>query len=317
MLVGLAVPILANQLLEYATVGGSIRAGRATSTARAAGSSLSTRVREAFMTTLGLNRFELNLDLVLGALIVALVVYATWRLTKDDDGARLVGGGLMVVAALLVVLRFTGGLGFVSGMLTASPLAAVGLVLGWGRRRVRVPVIVACVSLPLVWAFQYSGGAGPQWGGRYTLLSGALLAIAAVVVLEGRRAALVAVLLMAALVTGFGLAWLSQRSRGVASGFEAIVARHDQAVISVEAHALREGGAFYDSSLRWLTATDESELADAATILRDRHIDEFALVASEGRRTPRHIGNFTKRGTQQVKFLRPDVRLDVVTYRAT
>ena len=38
---------------------------------------------------------------------------------------------------------------------------------------------------------QFAGGAGPQWGGRYTLLSGALLLVAATVVLEGHRAALV------------------------------------------------------------------------------------------------------------------------------
>ena len=316
MVAGVAVPVLLNQLLEYATVGGSMRAGRASSTAGAVGSSLSTRVQEAFMTTIGLNRFELNLDLVLGALIVALVVYGTWRLSRRDESARLVGGVVMTVAAILIVLRFADGLGFVSGMLTASPLAAVGLALGWGRK-VRLPVIVACAALPLVWAFQYSGGAGPQWGGRYTLVSGALLAVVAVVVLEGRRVALLGVLAVSVLVTGYGLAWLSQRSNTVAEGFEAIVARHDHAIISVEAHALREGGAFYDSSRPWLTATTQGELTQATRILLERHIDEFALVASEGRHTAARIGPFTKRGTQRVVFLRPDIHLEVVTYRSS
>ena len=142
-------------------------------------------------------------------------------------------------------------------MLTASPFAAIGLVLGW-RKDVRIITVMAVAALPLVWMFQYSGGAGPQWGGRYTLLSGALLLVAATVVLEGHRAALVATVMLAALVTGFGLTWLSVRSHWAAHGIEQIVDRHDQAVISGEAHVLREGGAFYDQ-LPALADGDERE----------------------------------------------------------
>ena len=212
------MPLVANQLLESATVGGSMRTGRATSTAGAAGSSLSTRVREAFMTTIGLNRFELNLDLVVGGADRGLGRLRRVAPDEGDDGRALRRGrrdrssppSWSCCASPAVS-------GFVSGMLTASPFAAVGICARLGPSG-PPPVIVACASLPLVWAFQYSGGAGPQWGGRYTLLSGALLAIVAVVVLEGRRTALVAVLLVSALVTAFGLAWLSQRSTTVADG---------------------------------------------------------------------------------------------------
>ncbi len=76
---------------------------------------------------------------------------------------------------MLYLFVFQHGLGFVPGLLIASPFAAVGLALGW-RSDVRVITVMAVVALPLVWFFQYSGGAGPQWGARYTLLSGALLA---------------------------------------------------------------------------------------------------------------------------------------------
>ena len=259
MLGGLAVPLVLEQLLEEVTLGGSLRAGRAGSTADAVGSGLGTRIREAFMTTLGLNRFPLTMDIVVGALIVALVVFGVWRLARDDGKEPLLGVALVAVACMFMVLRFTDGLGFVSGLLTASPLAAVGLVLGW-RRRTSLPVLVGALALPLVWAFQYSGGAGPQWGGRYELLSGALFAVVGIVVLEGKRVALVAAVTAAALVTAFGLAWLSQRSNTVAEGMEAIVARHDQAVVSLEAHALREGGAFYDPTRRWLTGTTSTKL---------------------------------------------------------
>ncbi len=314
ILVGAVIPILVNQVLEYVTLGGSMRAGRAARTADAVGTSLSTRVREALMTTVGLNRFELDLDLLMGALVVALMVYATWRLSRDDEEAPTFGLAVMAVAAALLVLRFADGLGFVSGLLTASPLAAIGLFLGW-RRGLRLPLVVGAAALPLVWAFQYAGGAGPQWGGRYELMSGALFAILAAVALEGRRVALVAVVTMSALVTVFGIAWLSQRSNTVAEGMEAILARHDQAVISIEAHALREGGAFYDERSHWLTATTQSEIREAASIVQHAGDTEFALVASDGRKTPARIGEFTKRGTQRVVFLRPDVHLEVVTYR--
>jgi hypothetical protein len=314
MLGGVVVPLVLNQVLEYATVGGSMRADRATRTADGVGAGISTRIREAFMTTLGLNRFELNLDIVVGLVVVGLVVYGAWRLTREDARDPLVGVVVIGVAAVFMVLRFSDGLGFVSGLLTASPIAAVGACLGW-RRTARYPLIVALSALPLVWAFQYTGGAGPQWGGRYELMSGALLAIAGIVALEGRRAAMIAVVVVSALVTAFGLAWLSQRSNTVAEGIETLVARHDQAVISVEAHALREGGAFYDPSRHWLTATTHGDLERAVSILTQSGDAEFALVASDGRKYPASIGRFTKRGTQHVVFLRPDIHLEVVTYK--
>jgi hypothetical protein len=177
-------------------------------------------------------------------------------------------------------------------------------------------LLVAALALPLVWAFQYSGGAGPQWGGRYELMSGALFAIVGIVVLERRREAFIAVIAVSAVVTGFGLAWLSQRSNTVAEGMQALVDRHDQAVISYEAHALREGGAFYSPDLHWLTATSSDELERAVTVVDRAGDREFALVANDGRKTPHTVGGFTKQGTQRIVFLRPDIHLQVDTYRA-
>jgi hypothetical protein len=200
-------------------------------------------------------------------------------------------------------------------MLTASPFAALGIVFGW-RRDVRVIMTMAVVALPLVWFFQYSGGAGPQWGGRYSLLSGALLLIAATVVLDSHRTALVAACVVAALVTGFGLAWLSVRSHWDARGIEQIVDRHDQAVIAGEAHVLREGGAFYDPSRHWLTATSDEELRDAARIVADAGDTEFAYVVSAGAGIPHSIGGFERDGVERVAFLRSDIYLDVATFRA-
>ena len=280
MLAGAAVPLLANEALERLTFGTTLRASRAASTAAGAGQSGNTRVREAFTYLAGVNRFEFSRDIVLGS-----------RHRRPGDGRRVVAdarraagpdpGCLRAAGAqgMLYFVGFGAGLGFVPGLLTASPFAAVGLLVGW-RAEVRNVTVMAVVALPLVWFFQYSGGAGPQWGARYTLLSGALLLVAATVVLEGHRTAFVGVVLVAALVTGFGIAWLSVRSTWVASGIEHIVDRHDQAVISGGQHLLREGGAFYEPGRHWLTADSDALLHRAVGIIHDAGDTEFAYVVS-------------------------------------
>jgi hypothetical protein len=208
---------------------------------------------------------------------------------------------------------FDAGLGFVSGMLVASPFAAVGLAIGW-RGATRLIVAMAVVALPCVWAVQYTGGAGPQWGGRYTLLSGALLLVAATVVLEGRRTALLATAAVAVLITGFGLSWLSVRSHWVARGFERIVDRQDQAVISGEAHVLREGGAFYTPERHWLTATNAGELGRAVQVVDRSGATEFAYIVSDEADLPRVLGGYRRSRTERVRFLTPDTFLVVGTY---
>ena len=225
----------------------------------------------------------------------------------------------------------TGGAGFIGSHLVDALLAAKprevrvlddfstgnahNLEQTTGRKDVRIITVMAVAALPLVWMFQYSGGAGPQWGGRYTLLSGALLLVAATVVLEGHRAALVATVMLAALVTGFGLTWLSVRSTWAAHAIERIVDRHDQAVISGEAHVLREGGAFYDTSRHWLTTTSDTELHQAVAIVDQAGDTEFAYVVSDGVKLPRAIDGYQRAGVERVQFLRPDLYLQVATYR--
>jgi hypothetical protein len=311
---GAAVPLVANDVVERLVLGGTLRASRAAGTAAGVGVSATVRVQEAFTTLVGMNRFTRTADYVFGGLIVLCLVLAVRAFRRSDEHIPFSGSLAIAGAVFLYLVGFSAGLGFVPGMLTASPFAAIGFVLGW-RRDVRIITVMAVAALPLVWAFQYSGGAGPQWGGRYTLLSGALLLVAATVVLEGHRAALVAACLVAALVTGFGVAWLSVRSHWAASAIERIVDRHDQAVISGEAHVLREGGAFYDPTLHWLTAIDGRELRRAASIVHQAGDSEFAYVVSDGVRAPATIGGYRRQGVERVQFLRSDIHLQVVTYR--
>jgi hypothetical protein len=314
LLAGAALPLVANGVLERMALGGTMRANRATGTAVAVGASATVRVQEAFTTLVGMNRFSRTADYVFGALIVACLVLAERAFRRSDGHIPFSASAALAGAVFLYLVGFTAGLGFVPGMLTASPFAAIGFVFGW-RKDVRIITVMAVAALPLVWAFQYSGGAGPQWGGRYTLLSGALLLVAAGVVLEGRRSALVAACLVAALVTGFGLTWLSVRSHGVADAMERIVDRHDQAVISGEAHVLREGGAFYDGSRHWLTATDERKLHEAVAILHNAGNTEFAYIVDNGVTPPQSIDGYRRVGVEHVAFLRPDLRIAVATYR--
>ena len=127
--------------------------------------------------------------------------------------------------------------------------------------------------------------------------------------------ALIAGLIAAVLVTGFGLAWLSVRSRWVVNGIEHVVDRHDQAVISGEAHVLREGGAFYSPDRHWLTATDATELHRAIRILRAARDTEFAYLVADGVTPPRTLDGYRRAGIERVAFLRPDLSLVVATYR--
>jgi hypothetical protein len=272
------------------------------------------RIEEAMTTLAGMNRFDHTKDFVFGALIVALLALAVWVFLASGERMPMLGSCALAAACFLYLVGFSAGLGFIPGMLTASPFAAVGLVFGW-RADVRVITTMAVLALPIVWASQYSGGAGPQWGGRYTLLSGALLLVAATVVLEGRRMALLAGLIAAVLVTGFGLAWLSVRSHWVVNGIQHIVDRHDQALISGEAHFLREGGAFYTPDRHWLTATDPAELHRAIRILRAAGDTEFGYVVADGVTPPRTLDGYRRVGIEHFAFLRPDLRMGVATYR--
>jgi len=85
MVAGAAVPLVLNDLLERAVLGGTIRASRAAGTAADVGVSAGVRVQEAFTTFLGLNRFEHTADYILGGLIVACLAFAAWSFRHTDD----------------------------------------------------------------------------------------------------------------------------------------------------------------------------------------------------------------------------------------
>jgi hypothetical protein len=134
-------------------------------------------------------------------------------------------------------------------------------------------------------------------------------------VLSRHQRALIAVTVLSAIVTLGGVAWLSVRSHTTAAGMETILARHDQMLISRQAHMLREGGAFYTPQQKWLTATGDGELRRAVRIARQAGVTEFALIGGADQGAPATLGGYERGARQLVSFIRPDVKLGVVTYR--
>jgi hypothetical protein len=316
-LVGAFAMLVLNRFLEQLTLGTDLRGSRVAGTATASGVGLGTRVKEAFTTTVGVgfSGFRPSTEWVVGAVLIVLIATGAWLLTSSER-ARVVGGTVCaVVAGVLYFDRFSQGLGFVPGLLAASPFAAVGLVLAWKHTQLRWPAAVAVAALPVAWLSQFSGGADAQWGARYLLTCGAMLAVIGCVVLQGRRRALVATVVLAALVTLGGVAWLSVRSHTVADGMRTILARDDQMLISRQPHMLREGGAFYDPQRKWLTATDDRELRRAVRVAHEAGVTEFALIGGADQAAPATLDGFVRVDRQLVPFIRPDVKLGVVTYR--
>lgn len=298
----LVIPLAANLALERVTVGSDIRGARATGTASGAGDDLATRVQEGALTALALDPdLEVGSWLV-GAAAVALIAVTVRRAgggRREDLGlARVAFGG----AVALYGVRAAGGLGFVPGMLAATPIAAVGLAapggVGWrvltgagggadlegGERRLErrsLVLGVAVLAVPVVWAFQYPGGASPQWGGRYVLPSGLLLSVLGAVALSRlARWARTALVALAVGVTLFGLAWLSVRSHQVARAAAALEQRSEPVIVARWAHLAREGGAFSGTvhDRPWLTAVSDDDLTRAGEIVRLAGLSRFAYV---------------------------------------
>ena len=314
--VGGALALVANQLLEQAILGQGLRAARTTGAASGGGGGVGTRLQEALTTTLGINRYHVPTDWLLGAVLVLAIAVAGHRLVTTERATPAVGWFVLGLAGLGYAAWIADGLGFLPGLLVASPLAVVGLVAAG-----RVPgagrlVAIGLLALPLVWAFQYGGGANPQWGGRYELCTGLLLAVVGAVALEAlpwRRG--VAVVAVAATVTGAGLAWLSVRSHAVAHAVATVAARPGPIVATGSGllHFWREGGAFYTPTRPWLTAEQASELGPAARVLTRQAAPAFTLVTLDPAPAPARIGPYRRGGAQTVPFL-AGLRLRVTRY---
>jgi hypothetical protein len=166
-----------------------------------------------------------------------------------------------------------------------------------------------------VWIFQYVGGATPQWGGRYELPTTMVLLAVGIVALEslprwvGRS-----FILLSVAVTAFGVLWLSERSHSIADAMVEVRKLQQPVVVSGVAHLFREGGAFYDTDRRWLTAVAPAQQNRAAEIVRLAGYDEFGFITLDSEKARDFSGY--RRGGSEIIDLFSDVHLRVTTYDA-
>jgi hypothetical protein len=312
-LVGLVPVLVANDRMERAVLGGSLRSSRAAGSVDAAGSDLATRAGEALRTTIGLNYASLGVEaLAGGCILVALVTAAV--MISTGRGQRRHQAELLGAVALLLLVRIHSGLSFVSGFVPALPVVAFGAVLAWHDARRRLLALVALLALPGVWLLQYTGGAGPQWGGRYVLLTGFLLAVIGVVALEALpHWSRVVVIALCVGITLAGVRYMQIRTHQGGRGSDAVVALRDDVVVSRFAHLFREVGSEYTPQRQWLTALSDHDLARAATIARRHDARTVAVIAEPGPRA--RLAGYRFTGRRRLPFFSEDLVVD--SYRRT
>lgn len=273
-----AVVVVANTVVERAVLSAGVQSSRVGRQLDLAGAGPADRVRDAAVTGVGLLPSTAPSALLVGALFVAGLALLGSALGRRGDDARVRIGGVLTVLGL--VLRPLDGLGFVPGTLAAAPMAPAGITSVGADPRRRLVVATAVGALPLIWLLQWRGDLLPQWGGRYTLLTGVLLTVVAAVAAERggwRRPAARLLVAAVAVVTVLGLAWHVERTRTVAAAFDAFEAEADDVVfLTTYPHLPREGGAWYPTQ-RWLRV-GEGGVDEAAAVARAMGTDRVALV---------------------------------------
>lgn len=289
---GFALPWLANAALE-AQVGGNSRAARVGREAqREWWTELGERAEEALITWLAIPNLRYPGNVVLGALIVGSILAAV---VAQRRGLTQRVWVLLVLAAATYLVALSGGLAFVPGALVAAPFAAVALIFVRQSPERRLVVASALGMTVLIWLFQLTGGAGPQWGGRYILVPTLLLTTVGIVGLSATprgSGARVGVAALAVAVTGFGLIWLNHRSHEVDEYFQVLAGQTEDVVVFANGFLVREAGPAY-AERHYLSVGRRGTLAGATRVVRASGAESIGIV-SDNERPPsigaRHIG---------------------------
>lgn len=249
----------ANRALELA-VGGIARVERATAAAEGvvgSAASLSDsradeRINEALVTSLGMKGASSSSWVIgIGVIAVLLLAYRA-----DRRGDRVLTAVCFVLAGVVYLVSALADLSFIPGLLLAFPVA-LGALLVRQRGDRGVVLVVALGALPLVWAFQYLGGAGPQWGGRYILVSAVLLGTLATSSAVGRAGTIGrGLVVLSVCVTVLGLTWTGVRTRAVADLARDLRSVDADVVIMRDAFLLGELGTDVLDE-QWLAADGE------------------------------------------------------------
>jgi hypothetical protein len=284
--IGAVLPIVGNLVLERAVLGHDVRASRAGTLAKGGGSALSGRVSDALLETAGLftdgGRAGTLANVTVLVLLGVLGACAVGRLKLPGPAIR----ALVALTGSLYFARLVQGPGFVPGFVAVAPLVPAAVVATIGRGslggRTRVLVLAGLLSLPPIWLLQWQGNHVAQWGGRYALVPGAFLSVAALVALDRckiDRRVVAAFLGVSLLMSAYGAVWHVQRTRRVAAAFRALEAVPPDVVIaaSTDLDLLREGASHYGAH-RWLTVPDASVAVGAGGIGEQLDVQRVDVV---------------------------------------
>lgn len=295
--VGFAAPWLADAALEDA-LGGSSRTDRAAGVVGAdRWAELGTRMEEAATTWFGLPAAAYPGNALLGLMAIGSLVLAALLVRRGERRAAAVA---LVIVAFAYLVGLSGGLAFVSGAFLTAPVAALLVTRrGWDPAS-RFTLAVALVTTVLIWLFQFTGGAGPQWGGRYILATTLLLLALGAVALnrldQSMRAYAVG---LSAVVAILGFVWLGQRSHDVDRFFDDLAQRPEDVIISTNGFLVREAGPAYDDH-RYLSVGRQGDLEGAMEVARRAGAGHVGVL-TEASRTPDVDGR--PAGRTQVEFL--------------
>ena len=324
---GIAGVLVLNEWFERVVLGASLRTARTVDAVGGVGGRFSDRVEGAWVSTIGLNYANVVLDRVLGLVLLVGLVAATVGAARGHAGTARIG---VAAAAAAFAVRLASGLSFIPGLVPVFPIVVVGAVVGATRRSkgstgstgstrstrsTRAVAIVALVTIPLVWATQYAGMPGAQWGARYLFGSGALL-LAVAVSHRDRfvRAARVALVVISIAVTASGVLYLRARTHEIGRTIDSVEAIDDDVVVIARvAFFWRELGAVHDAEQLHLTVVDADGLAAAARIAAGRRADEIAIIQEVAERRP-HLAGYRVVGTSTLPWVGRD--LVVVRYES-
>lgn len=293
MVGGVIVPILGTVALETWALGEYSRGARATGTAASGGGEVVLRIKEAIVT--GASPFaQATLPNLAVAVLLGMVLFLMGRRADDPEAVRPLVIAAGAIAALWVFDTIRDGLGFVPGLAATTPLAIMALARMKGTADRHVLLAVALVPVPMVWIFGFTGGAGPQWGGRYILLTGAILLAAAPSLFDSEAALPLfrRMLVASALITFAGVAFAGVRTHANADALRSIADRDEEVVVFYNPHRPREAGAFFHDQ-PWFAAHSDEERAEVGELLLDLEIERFAMVGGWNDGDPPEVPGWT------------------------
>lgn len=314
---GLGV-LVVNEWFERLVLGASLRSGRAADAAEAVGGRFGDRIEGAWVSAIGLNYANVALDRVLGLVLLAGLVAAAVGAARGHAGTARIGAA---AAGAAFAVRLASGLSFIPGLVPVLPIVVAGAVVGVTRsgtramRPTRWVAMIALVAIPLVWATQYAGMPGAQWGARYLFGSGVLfLAVAVAHRDRFARAARIGLVATSVVVTASGVLYLRARTHEIGRTIDRVATIDDDVVvISRVAFFWRELGAVHDDRQLHLTVIDADGLAAATRIAAGRHAAEIAVIQEITAARP-HLLGYRVAGTAPLPWVGRD--LVVVRYES-